>query len=97
MTTDSRPPDSDDNVSQFPKRMLTVADIIRQANEIATDIVNASALPSRFLGKNRNPTIVQMHDHDHMSFEAIGRIYGITRQRAHQICTRTRKKQREEA
>lgn len=47
--------------------------------------------------KNRNHTIVQMHDHDHMSFSAIGRIYGITRQRAHQICTRTRKKQRKEA
>ncbi len=47
--------------------------------------------------KNRNPTIVQMHDHDHMSFEAIGRIYGITRQRAHQIYKAARKKQRKEA
>jgi len=44
---------------------------------------------------DRNPTIVQMHDH--MSFEAIGRIYGITRQRAHQIYKAVRKKQRKEA
>lgn len=47
--------------------------------------------------KNRNPTIVQMHDHDHMSFAAIGRIYNITRQRAHQIYRATLKKQRKEA
>lgn len=47
--------------------------------------------------KNRNATIVQMHDHDHMSFEAIGRIYGITRQRAHQIYKAARKKQRKTA
>lgn len=47
--------------------------------------------------KNRNATIVQMHDHDHLSFEAIGRIYGITRQRAHQIYTRMTKRQRKEA
>lgn len=47
--------------------------------------------------KNRNATIVQMHDHDHLSFEAIGRIYGITRQRAHQIYKRITNKQRKEA
>ena len=38
MTTDSRPPDSSDNVIAFPKRILTVADIIRQANEVAREI-----------------------------------------------------------
>ncbi len=38
MTTNDRPPDSDDNVLAFPKRMLTVADIIRLANEVASEI-----------------------------------------------------------
>ncbi|MBW8849968.1 MAG: hypothetical protein JF600_04235 [Xanthomonadales bacterium] len=46
---------------------------------------------------DRNPTIVQMHDHDHMPFSEIGRIYNITRQRAHQIYKAARKKQRKEA
>lgn len=46
---------------------------------------------------NRNATIVQMHDHDHMSFAAIGRIYNITRQRANQIYKAALKKQRKEA
>jgi len=63
----------------------------------ATELVNMSVLHPRFVRENRNATIVQMHDHDRMSFESIGRIYGITRQRAHQIYRATLKKHRKEA
>lgn len=63
----------------------------------AAELVKMSVLHPRFVRENRNATIVQMHDHDHMSFAAIGRIYNITRQRANQIYKAARKKQRKEA
>lgn len=60
----------------------------------AAELVKMSVLHPHFVSENRNAAIVQMHDHDHMSFEAIGRIYGITRQRAHQIYKAALKKRR---